>query len=790
MNKFFRTALMLLPIFFTISMCSAQAVYVPPSGTTTYPSSPPSNSPGTVGVPAYSSADGAILENLLDPLPAGTNYIGKVAQQGSWTVLGTFWPYSLGQNTMLNSVPVTIANNQSALPVTGTFYQSTQPVSIATMPTTPVTGVFWPTTQPVSIATLPSLVAGSAAIGTVGVTSLPALSAGSAAIGSVSISSLPSITGTVIVDQGTGGNLHVDVDSAPTTTVSGTVAISGTVPISGTVTVNPLPTGSNTIGNVNLAGTPTVNANAGTGTFAVSAAALPLPSGAATATNQTAARSAPGTPQTQAITIQGNASGIAVPVTGTFYQGTQPVSGTVTANVGTGTQSSNVTQINGNTIVTGGSNGLIAVGGPVASAGTNASNPVKIGGVFNTTQPTVTNGQIVDTQATSRGAVIVASGVDPINVTTIASSALNQVDTISSGGITSNQTVTVSTQGASSVFIVVSGTWTGTLQPQVSYDGTNWVNISVVPSNPANISVTTITSNGQYDIPIGGINQFRILGNTVATGTATTHVEASVGAFGIVTRQSVAANLNATVVTTGGATVAQDTSVTGLQVTQGSTTSGQKGELNMGAVTTGAPTYTTAQSSPLSLTTSGALRTDASATTQPISAASLPLPTGAALDTSVNGLLVSLGSTTSGQKGTLAVGAVTTSAPTYTTAQTSALSLTTAGALRVDGSGVTQPVSGTVTSNTGGYTYTHIASNTTTVVKSGTGVLHIVTINTPGTADTATIYDNTAGSGTVMAVINDASTSAETLTYDITFNTGCTIVTTGTTSADISVATR
>jgi hypothetical protein len=54
-------------------------------------------------------------------------------------------------------------------------------------------------------------------------------------------------------------------------------------------------------------------------------------------------------------------------------------------------------------------------------------------------------------------------------------------------------------------------------------------------------------------------------------------------------------------------------------VAQGSTTSGEHGDLIQGAVTTAAPAYTTAQTSPLSLTTAGALRTDSSATTQPIS---------------------------------------------------------------------------------------------------------------------------------------------------------------------------
>ncbi len=66
---------------------------------------------------------------------------------------------------------------------------------------------------------------------------------------------------------------------------------------------------------------------------------------------------------------------------------------------------------------------------------------------------------------------------------------------------------------------------------------------------------------------------------------------------------------------------------------------------------------------------------------------------GAALDSSVNGVLLAQASTTAGQTGPLIQGAVTTAAPAYTTAKTSPLSLTTAGNLRVDGSTVTQPVS-------------------------------------------------------------------------------------------------
>lgn len=105
-----------------------------------------------------------------------------------------------------------------------------------------------------------------------------------------------------------------------------------------------------------------------------------------------------------------------------------------------------------------------------------------------------------------------------------------------------------------------------------------------------------------------------------------------------------------------------------------------------------------------------AWKVDGSAVTQPVSGsitANIGTSGSLALDASVTGLTVAQASTTSGQKGHLVQGAVTTAAPTYTTAQTNPLSLDTAGLLRVsikdtpqnttafkvDGSAVTQPVS-------------------------------------------------------------------------------------------------
>ncbi len=89
-----------------------------------------------------------------------------------------------------------------------------------------------------------------------------------------------------------------------------------------------------------------------------------------------------------------------------------------------------------------------------------------------------------------------------------------------------------------------------------------------------------------------------------------------------------------------------------------------------------------------------------------------------------------------------------------------------------------------------GYSFTHISTATTTTAKSGAGVLHTITINALGTvASTTTVYDNTAGSGTVIAIINTLA-GQETYTYDVAFATGLTLVTTGTVAPDITVSYR
>lgn len=171
------------------------------------------------------------------------------------------------------------------------------------------------------------------------------------------------------------------------------------------------------------------------------------------------------------------------------------------------------------------------------------------------------------------------------------------------------------------------------------YDGTNVVTLTTAGANGASNTLTGLPTYSRLNI-YNGTTWDRWTGAVTQSGT-----------WNIT-------NISGTVsLPTGAATSANQPSNSAI----GATTSGQTGTLSMGATTTSAPTYTTAQTNPLSLDTAGNLRVNVTTATG-----------------------VAQGSTTSGQTGDLIMGAVTTGSPSYTTAQTSPLSLDTSGNLRVN----------------------------------------------------------------------------------------------------------
>lgn len=200
-----------------------------------------------------------------------------------------------------------------------------------------------------------------------------------------------------------------------------------------------------------------------------------------------------------ALKVDGSA--VTQPVSGTFWQATQPVSGTVTANAGTGP---------------------FPAAGMVASGASNANNPVKIGGVYNTTQPTVTTGQVVDAQATARGAQVVAPGVDNfgVQIQATAGTAL--------GADQSNTELKVSLYGKQ--------TAAGDTPVLVDSSGRVYVNVNSLPAlaaGSANIGGVEIFDSGGTNklavdasgrltlIPNASTNVAQLGGTTTSTNSGT-----------------------------------------------------------------------------------------------------------------------------------------------------------------------------------------------------------------------------------------------------------------------------
>jgi hypothetical protein len=190
-------------------------------------------------------------------------------------------------------------------------------------------------------------------------------------------------------------------------------------------------------------------------------------------------------------------------------------------------------------------------------------------------------------------------------------------------------------------------------------------------------SVPVVIANNQSAVPVSG--SVTVSGTATVSGTVTANAGTNL-------------NTSALALESGGNLATIQSNTAALDLAQNSNTSGQTGPLVQGAVTTGAPSYNTGKTSPLSLTTTGGLRVDGSGVTQPvsgtfwqatqpISAASLPLPSGAATAAKQP----ALGTAGSASADVLSVQGVA--------------SMT---ALKVDGSGVTQPISGTVATNADG----------------------------------------------------------------------------------------
>lgn len=286
-----------------------------------------------------------------------------------------------GQATMANSSPVVVASDQSKIKVDLT--DTTANAVAIKVDNSAVT-------QPISASTLP----------------LPS--------GAATAAKQPAL--------GTAGTASSDVLTVQGITSMTPIKTDGsgvTQPVSGTVTAN--------------AGTGTFTVDGSGVTQPVSAASLPLPSGASTSAKQPALGTA-GTASSDVITVQGIASMTALKVDGSAT--TQPVSGTVTANAGTG--SFTVAQSTA-------ANLKVDISGSAANT-TAGLISTKIDQTTNGTTNNVTNRDATYTKQTS------ASG------TLVANTVTTQALTVS--GFTAAELEITNISGASTIYYTLDGTTT------------------------------------------------------------------------------------------------------------------------------------------------------------------------------------------------------------------------------------------------------------------------------------------------------------------------------------------
>lgn len=156
-------------------------------------------------------------------------------------------------------------------------------------------------------------------------------------------------------------------------------------------------------------------------TLPVSAASLPLPTGASTAALQSNVQSAPGTPQTVALTIQGNAASVAVPVSvSSLPLPTGAATAALQSNVQSAAGTSATTLITVQGSVTGVAQPISAATLPLPTGAATAANQT------NASQKT----QIVDGSGN-----VIASTSNALNVDVINFPATQPV----SGSVTANQ---------------------------------------------------------------------------------------------------------------------------------------------------------------------------------------------------------------------------------------------------------------------------------------------------------------------------------------------------------------
>src|SRR6185436_5601098 len=485
----------------------------------------------------------------------------------------------------------------------------------------------------------------------------------------------------------TGSNLLTSLDTKAPTLIGGRLPVDGsgvTQPISGSVTAN--------IGSTNG--------------LALDSSITSLNNKFATLGQKLSTGSTP-------VVIASDQS--AIPISGNIsisnFPSTQNISGTVTANIGTTngialdtTLLSLSAKFNSLGQKTSANSSPVVIASDQSSISVNASSlPLPTGASTSALQSS-TNSLLtsIDNKITTvnTGAVVVTSstlptGASTSSLQTTGNNSLSSIDTKVPALVSGRVPV-----DGSAVVQPVSGNVAISNFPAsqpVTFSGSLPAGTNQIGHVITDIGSTVAVSNFPATQPISGTVTANIgTTNGLALDTSVNNINSKLGSLG----QKNSAGSAPVVIASDQSTL--PISASSLPLPTGAATSALQTSGNASLTSIASSVTSLDNKSPILI--SGRIPVDGSGVTQPISGtitANIGTTNGLALDTTLAKLSVSQGVALGANTQTLIGGSVTTAAPTYITGNINPLSLTTAGALRVDNSGNTQPVAGTITANIG-----------------------------------------------------------------------------------------
>jgi hypothetical protein len=149
--------------------------------------------------------------------------------------------------------------------------------------------------------------------------------------------------------------------------------------------------------------------------------------------------------------------------------------------------------------------------GTIAAGSADSGNPVKVGGVYKSTQPTLTNGQRGDLLLSDRNSLIVETGIRPLDTSPAASS--NTSNAANYTHVAAGQATTVIKASAGRLYAIIFNSKGTASNVTTIFDSTTGSGTVISIPDAANINAGTT-------VPFGTMGIGFSTGLTVLTATA------------------------------------------------------------------------------------------------------------------------------------------------------------------------------------------------------------------------------------------------------------------------------